>query len=251
MKRIMLMLLAAAFITSIAYAEFDGFAGPSDQKAFDGKWDESKYIEDCHEHPGPCMDPCTEICPGYKPHGHDECGCNHGCEKQCDCGKKTHNSDNCFVFEKCDECGKTVCDGTCSDCGKRCDVYEYCSKCNTRYSVCHADGICDRCGRDCYCIEKCQKCGHNQYFNGYCDECASRCDYTRCCFNYLVDAKPWMDDGYPEVDGINPGAQDAYEDHMLFIIPPEDAPIDEAPVGEAPVDEAPVDEAPGDDIQAL
>jgi hypothetical protein len=184
MKRLILMLFAMAFVVSIAYAGFDGSKGPSAQKAFDGRWDESKCFENDHGHPGPYMGQCTEICPGFKPHDRCGFGCDCGCKDQCDCGKKHFGIDNCFVFEKCDKCGKTVCDGICDECGEKCDVYEYCPVCGVKYPVCQADGICDKCGRDCYCIEKCTKCGHNHYFNGYCDECADRCYYGRCCQNY-------------------------------------------------------------------
>lgn len=269
MKRIMLMLFAMAFIVSIAYAELDGFAGPSDQKAFDGKWDDGKCFETDHGHSGPCMGPCTEICPGYKHHDHDKCGCNHGCEEQCDCAQKHSHNDNCFVFEKCDECGKMVCDGICKECHKRCDVYEYCVKCNTRYSVCHADGICDKCGRDCYCIEKCTKCGWNWYFNGYCDECANKCYYTRCC-PALDHAGPApcgdkctekcdscmgeksCDDAGPTVMAIYMGEVDSADaaPGMEMGTPEADGiiPLNYPPEDKAPVDEAPVDEAPTDEI---
>lgn len=264
MRRAMLMLFAMAFVVSIAYAGFDGLAGP-EQKAFDGKWDESKCFENDHGH-----HMCTEICPGSKPY--DKCGCDHGCKEQCDYGNRHDDGHKCFVFEKCDECGKTVCDGKCKDCGKKCDVYEYCPGCNAKYYVKHADGSCDKCGRDCYCIEKCIKCGHNQYYNGYCDECADKCYYGRCCFDFdhadhapygdkcaeecdscmgaenYADAEPVLftifmgeEDGAdagPAMDEGYPGVQDAQADQMPLIYPLEDeAPIDEAPVDGAPVDE--------------
>jgi hypothetical protein len=175
MKKAMLMLFAMAFVVCTAVAEFDGMADSSEKKAIYDRWDEGKCCEDGYEH----HSPCTEICPGSKPS--DRCGCDHGnMMDACDSHPQMPHT-NCYVFEKCKECGKARCDGHCNQCKDKCDVYEYCSGCGAKYACEHADGYCDRCGKDCYCIEKCEKCGHNHYYNGYCDDCADRCYYARCC----------------------------------------------------------------------
>lgn len=204
MKKAMLILLAMALLVGSAVAEFNSVADSSGQKGCD-KWNEGKCCENHFEHQGPCV----EICPGSKPS--DKCGCDHffkgkydqwdkkekGQCDQCDKNDRCDQCDknafwlknpekhgaNCFVFEKCAECGKTICDGRCDECGEKCSVYEYCPVCGDTYCCEHADGFCDRCGRDCYCFEKCE-CGHNHYFNGYCDECADRCFYGRCCHDF-------------------------------------------------------------------
>ncbi len=252
MKKAMLMLFAMAFVVCTAVAEFNGMADSSEQKASYDKWDESKCCEDSYEH----RNPCTEICPGSKPT--DRCGCDHGnVMDNCDKHPGMPYTD-CYVFEKCKECGKARCDGHCNQCKDRCDVYEYCPSCGVKYCVEHADGYCDRCGKDCYCIEKCEKCGHNYYYNGYCDNCADRCYYARCCHDsyegnphencekcikkeryvdaepttftiYLGeegndDAAPEVQEGYPVVEGINPEMQDGYTDQMTS----NDSPADEA-----------------------
>ncbi len=148
---------------------------------------------------------------------------------------------NCFVFEKCDECGKTVCEGICPECHAKACVYEYCSVCGVKYSVEHADGICDRCGRDCYSIEKCEKCDYSHYFNGWCDECADRCYYGRCCARIDVadgckgkescsdsetqvyaiflgnkenEKFPGMEGGYPVMESMNVPMQDDGKEAM-------------------------------------
>jgi len=122
-------------------------------------------------------------------HGQDHGICKEMCLDQDKCGKccKKCNDDSqkglvCTVIERCGQCEKTwACDGICDQCGKKCQVMEYCAVCNIKYTVEHADGRCDKCGRDCYCIEKCGNCGNVHNFNGYCDECASRCLFERCC----------------------------------------------------------------------
>gem|GEM_PF-2268757 len=174
MKKAMLMLFAMAFIVCAAAAGFGGAADSTRQEAFDHKWDEGQYHDHNYDH----HDLCTMICPGTKPY--DKCSCDHHSAEQCDKSFEKHHVE-CRVFEECDECGITFCDGRCDECGERCDVYEYCSGCGAKYSCMHADGYCDNCGRDCYCFQKCKACGHNHYFNGYCDECAGRCYYARCC----------------------------------------------------------------------
>ncbi len=46
-----------------------------------------------------------------------------------------------------------------------------------------------------------------------------------------ADAERGMEEGYSEMDGMNPGAQDAYADQIPLIYPSEEeAPIDEAPM---------------------
>lgn len=164
MKKIVLIVLVMALLAGSAASKFDIPAGSSGHDGCVDKCNEGKC---CGNNFGPHK-LCTEICPG-KSRG-DKCGCNH-----------FGQLDECVVFEKCDECGKTFCDGICDECGEECLVYEYCPVCGIKYPCEHADGFCDRCGGDCYCMEKCQNCGHNHYFNGWCDECASRCYYGRCC----------------------------------------------------------------------
>lgn len=270
MKRAMLILFAMAFVVCTAVAEFSDVADSSEQKAFDGSWNEGKCCEDNYEHQSMCI----EICPGSKPS--NRCGCDQGNSNswQNDWQGKKHYADGCYVFEKCKECGKARCDGYCNECKKRCDVYEYCPSCDVKYYVEAADGYCDRCGKDCYCIEKCQKCDHNHYYNGYCDECAGSCYYARCCHDsyeglphechdeykdgspfgvkypekcekcmtegyadagpevftiYLGeegsdDAKSAVQEGYSDMEVINPETQDEYADQM----PSNDSPSDEA-----------------------
>ena len=118
---------------------------------------------------------CEEICRD------DKC-CKHA-EKVYD---KCHeqNCKQCIVKELCDHCGKTsYCDGICDECGEPCTVYEYCPSCGAKYVVDHADARCDECGKDCFCFEKCEKSGHSHYFNGFCDDCASKCELLRCCID--------------------------------------------------------------------
>jgi len=118
---------------------------------------------------------CQEIC--------DEDNCSKhagGVFDKC----QEHNCLQCIVKEVCEHCGKTaLCDGICEECGEPCAVYEYCPSCGAKYLVGHADAHCDVCGKDCFCFEKCENCGHSQYFNGFCDECASKCELLRCCIN--------------------------------------------------------------------
>ncbi len=97
------------------------------------------------------------------------------------------NDLNCMVLERCDKCDKFwKCNGICEQCKERCQVFEYCPQCGLKYKVEQADGRCDKCGKDCFCIEKCDRCGWSHYFNGYCDECASKIDLLRCCMNLQI-----------------------------------------------------------------
>lgn len=88
---------------------------------------------------------------------------------------------------KCSENGKVYyADGSCDQCGKKCRMFEYCSKCSMTYEVKDgkkADGICDYCGSPCYLSEKCDGCGYTHYYDGYCDKCGEPCDYNKCVEN--------------------------------------------------------------------
>ena len=266
MKKAMLIMLAFALLVGCAVAEFNGVDDSAGPKGCDDKWGEVKGCDDNYR-PDVL---CVEICPGSKPK--DKCGCHHFNEGRCGWSDKVEpcnnyavdgykgafwlmnpweQSENCKIFEKCKECGKTFCDGRCDECHEKCCVYEYCPVCGVKYSVEHADGFCDKCGRDCYCMEKCEKCGHNHYFNGYCDHCADRCYYGRCCHQPEVvdnhecqdnigncmgnegcansetqvftiflgeenadNAKSAMQEGYPLFEGMNPPIEAEGKDQM-------------------------------------
>jgi len=118
---------------------------------------------------------CEEICRD------DKC-CKHAGKVFDRCHE--HSCDQCVVKELCDHCGKkSYCDGICEECGEPCTVFEYCPSCGAKYLTGLADARCDVCGKDCFCFEKCEKCGHSHYFNGFCDECASKCEFLRCCLD--------------------------------------------------------------------
>jgi hypothetical protein len=172
MKKSTLILVALALFacTLAATATYsDGYSGKVLDKAKECGCQDG-------QHDG--MHPiCKEICQG------DKCGMH----TKTNCAFDKCQEDRCLqciVKEKCDQCAKTFyCDGICDECGEPCTVYEYCPSCGAKYMVGQADARCDVCGKDCFCFEKCEKCGNSHYFNGFCDECASKCQYLRCCLN--------------------------------------------------------------------